>query len=285
MTGYVLAPLFGDDSDMQVMRSAVAVGQRLHSHVQAIHVRFDPQVLAGTMAPGMSATMYDQMIEQANRDSRQRAAAARGVFDQVTAGKPRAQQPPRDAQLGFSTGWREVEGEDPVIIATEARLANFVVLGRPHDRADVHAGLAVEAVLFDAARPVIVVPAGTPPDWGRKIFVAWNGSAQCARAMFDALPFLKSAEEVTVGTIPDDVSPTAESAVTTLAWQGVAATLVTVDGEHGEIAPRLFAAAADRGCDAVVMGGYGHSRMREFILGGVTRHALHEAELPLIMSH
>ena len=187
MTGYVLAPLFGGDGDTDVIRSAVAVGRRLESHVQALHVRFDPRVLAGITAPGMSTTVYEQMFEQANHDAQQRAQQARDVFERETANMPRAEQPPA-APTVFSVGWTELEGEGPPVIAELARLANLVVLGRPRDRSDVHAALAVESALFDAARPVIVIPPGASADWGQKILVAWNGSAQCARAMFEALP-------------------------------------------------------------------------------------------------
>lgn len=282
MTGYLLAPLFGGDGDTDVIRSAVAVGRRLGSHVQALHVRFDPQALAGITAPGMSAAMYEQMFEQAKHDAQQRAQQARDIFDQETANVPRAERPPPAA---FSVGWTELQGESPLVIAEHARLANLVILGRPRDHSDVHAALAVESVLFDAARPVVVIPPGASADWGQKILVAWNGSAQSARAMFDALPFLKAAKEVVVVSMSEAASSTAGAAVAALGWQGVAATPVSTDVEQSAIASRLFAQAAGRGCDLVVMGGYGHSRMREFILGGATRHALHEAELPFLMSH
>ncbi len=281
MTGFVLAPLFGSDIDADVMRFAVAVGRRRQCHVHALHTRYDPRNLVGITAPGMSASMYEQMVGQAKHDAQEQLARARDVFERETLGITRSTQP----STGFSVGWTEVEGEDPVVIAEHARLANLVVLGRPDGRNDVHAALAVEAVLFDAARPVVVVPPDAPNDWGRRVFVAWNGSAPAARAMYEALPFIGTAEQVIVGSVADGVVPDADAAAEALQWQGVAATPLAIDSSADDVGRHLFAAAAEKGCDLVVMGAYGHSRLREFILGGVTRYALYEATAPLFMSH
>ncbi len=282
MSGYVLVHLAGVDADTDLMRAALAVGRRLNSHVRGLHIRFDAAAVAGITAPGMSATMYEQMIDQANRESEDRAQAAREAFEGVTAGVARAQAPVD----GLSVGWTEASSAGGTALAAHAQGANSVVLARPRDRQDVHAALAIEAVLFGAARPVIVVPPDAPTEWGQCAMLAWNGSAQSARAMFDALPLLRLADRVIVVAAPAAGSEvSANDAVGHLAWQGVPSTAVTLDGTGPELSARLFAAVADHHCDLVVMGGYGHSRMREFILGGVTRHALYESKVPLLLSH
>ena len=281
MAGFVLAALAGIDSDSDVMRSAITIGRKLDSHVRALHVRFDPAAVAGITAPGMSATMYEQMIDQANRESEQRARCARDAFDRMATGADRRDSP----APGFSVAWVEVMGADGGALAAHARGADLVVLTRPKDRQDVHAALAIESVLFEAGRPVIVVPPNGPTEWGRRVMLAWNGSAQSARAMFEALPLLRRAEQVSVVSAASEPGGSAEDAVGALAWQGLTAEPLPIEAAPADVAAQLFATAAHIDCDLVVMGGYGHSRMREFILGGVTRHALYETTQHLFLSH
>lgn len=146
----------------------------------------------------------------------------------------------------------------------------------------------IEGVLFRSGRPVIVVP----PRWTafrlRRAVVAWDGSAPAARAVNDALPFLRSAGAVTVVCVEEagklaSAVPGAELAPH-LARHGVA---VTVDDRPVAADPveTLREAAADARADMIVMGAYRHSRMREWFLGGVTQHLLAQSDVPLFMVH
>lgn len=146
----------------------------------------------------------------------------------------------------------------------------------------------IEGVLFRSGRPVIVVP----PAWNafrlRRAVVAWDGSAPAARAVNDALPFLRSAEAVTVvcveeaGRLASSV-PGAEFAPH-LARHGVA---VTVDARPvaADAVETLRGAAADARADMIVMGAYRHSRMSEWFLGGVTQQLLAQSDVPLFLVH
>ena len=156
-----------------------------------------------------------------------------------------------------------------------------------------NAGLAIEQVLFAAGRPVLVVPhAGSFESLGRRVLVGWNASREAARAVADALPILAAAESVTVLAVDPDASPNPQGggarrrhrAAFGAAWR---------DGE-GRARDRaddtpdaevLLNKASELAADLIVVGAYGHSRLREMVLGGVTRTLLQRMTVPVLMSH
>jgi nucleotide-binding universal stress UspA family protein len=185
------------------------------------------------------------------------------------------------------------EGATAELVALHARHADLVVLGQadPEDGPPSAAG-TVAAALFDSGRPVLVVPyAGTFVTAGRRVLVGWNASREAARAVNDALPLLVGAEVVTVSAVNPrrgldghGDEPGADIALH-LARHGV-----KVDVEHSaapeiEAADILLNRASELSADLLVVGAYGHSRLREMILGGVTRSLLRQMTVPVLMSH
>ena len=151
-------------------------------------------------------------------------------------------------------------------------------------------GLIVEAALFDSGRPMLVVPYiqrnGLKLD---RILLCWDGSRSAARAAADALPFLRCAklvEVVTVASEPakSDEMPGADIAHH-LARHGVKVELKRIVTAETDVASTILSHAADSSADFLVMGGYGHSRLREFVLGGMTREILASMTVPTLMSH
>jgi nucleotide-binding universal stress UspA family protein len=149
-----------------------------------------------------------------------------------------------------------------------------------------------EAMAFATGRPVLVVPhIGAPSAVGKTVMLCWNASRESARAAADALPFLQAAEKVIVLVVDPEVSadghgqePGADVAVW-LARHGVKVTVqrdVAADTHIGEV---ILSRAADHGVDLIVMGIYGHSRLREMVLGGVSRTLLSSMTVPVLMSH
>ena len=148
------------------------------------------------------------------------------------------------------------------------------------------AAAAIEACLFTSGRPVLVAPRVATARLGRRIAVFWNGSAEAARAVGDAIALMERAEKVTVldsGETTNE-APSAADLIARLQARGVSASKRSVEPRDG-MGAALAAAAAEEGCDLVVMGAYSHSRLRQLILGGVTRHMLEAAQLPVFMSH
>jgi nucleotide-binding universal stress UspA family protein len=174
------------------------------------------------------------------------------------------------------------------VAAREARAADTFVALRPNGSMDP--ARLVEGVLFESGRHMYLFPESERPRIAfDRILVAWNGSREAARAMAESIPFLKKAKEVTVVVITDkktegDVLAGA-NAVEHLKRHDINAVLRHVTPRNSKIGDGLLAEAHRRKADLIVMGGYGHSRLREWLLGGVTHSLMHEAPLPLVIAH
>jgi nucleotide-binding universal stress UspA family protein len=178
----------------------------------------------------------------------------------------------------------------PGLFAQIARRFDLAVVAQPEPKCPVPDRLIVEAALFDTGRPVLIVPyiqrAGLELD---QVMLCWDGSRSAARAAADAMPFIrrgKLVEVVTVASEPakSDEMPGADMAHH-LARHGAKVELKRIVTTETDIASTILSHAADVSADFLVMGGYGHSRLREFVLGGVTRGILGSMTIPTLLSH
>jgi nucleotide-binding universal stress UspA family protein len=198
----------------------------------------------------------------------------------------------RARQRGILGEWRLDTGDIVGAMRLHARYADLTVVGQgidlqgaPHDLA-----FLPEELALGVGRPVLVVPRyGAFETVGERVLIAWNGSREATRAVHDALPLLKRATEVTVLSIdPEHDSgsrvPSADIALH-LARHGVAAEAASTVGLDIAVGDVLLSRAADLSADLIVMGAYGHSRVREMVLGGATRHLLHHMTVPVLLSH
>jgi nucleotide-binding universal stress UspA family protein len=194
------------------------------------------------------------------------------------------------ARLKLTAEWhcRETDMTEAVIGLT--RLHDLVIIGQSNPGAPMNALRPGEVVLA-AGRPALVVPyAGTFSEIGRHILVAWNGTREAARALHDAMFLIDGAEAVTVLEIDppgeeEDPDLRAAHVVEALKRRGVAAKAETTVSDGTPIADVILSLAADITADLVVMGAWGHSRLREYVLGGASRGILHEMTVPVLMSH
>lgn len=205
--------------------------------------------------------------------------------------KPRFEE--RLRRDGLSGEWRQPEGITPAEIATHGRYADLVVVGQADPAGLAPAAVAAtEAALFATGRPVLVVPhAWSGESVGHRVLVGWNASREAARAVHDALPLIAGASSVTVLTVNAEASaeghgdePGADIA-RHLARHGLQVTVRRVAGSEIGAGDLLLNEAADLGSDLIVMGGYGHSRLREVVLGGATRTMLKSMTVPTLLSH
>ena len=200
----------------------------------------------------------------------------------------------RMRKAGIAAEWREVEGEPARMAALHARYADLMVVGQndPDEPVPDPDRDLPERVVLESGRPVLVVPyAGRFPILGQRVLVAWNASAQATRAVNDALPLLARAAKVTVMVVNPASGgnghgevPGADIALH-LARHGVNAEANHVYGADVDVGNMILSRAADFGADLIVMGAYGHSRLREMVLGGATRTLFQSMTAPVFMSH
>jgi nucleotide-binding universal stress UspA family protein len=194
-------------------------------------------------------------------------------------------------QVQLSHEWSHVRGDEEAIIALESRTHDMLVLGQadPSERRlwpQVHHLL--ESTLVKGGHPLIAVPhQGSFPNVGERVLVAWNGAREAARAVEDAMAILEKADEVIVLTV-DDRSGDAVSVdhlVGLLERHGVNVSAQGARTSGRAIGDVLLSKARELRCDLLVMGGYGHSRLREHLLGGATYFVLEHMNIPVLLSH
>lgn len=283
----ILVPVDGSEAAKPVMECGLALGRDLDAHVVVLHVRPDPNDTIPLLGEGMSVSMIEDMIEHANKEGVERTARGRRMFDDLVKN---LSMPVKDAPeaAGASAQWSEEVGRDDEITARRGRLTDLIVVGRPTPSSDASSTMTLNAALFDSGRPVLVVPPDGAAGFGKNIAISWNGSAESARAVGSAMPLIGRAGKVTVLTAASDRTSAARAPelATYLEWRGISPATRSFTPENRQsIGAALLAECAEAGVDLLVMGAYTHSRMRQLILGGVTRHVLEEASIPLFMAH
>src|SRR5579883_1189196 len=190
------------------------------------------------------------------------------------------------ARRGPTASFAAVTGREEDIVAQQARLADLTVVPHPEAGEDVSSSDALHAVLFDSGKPVLIAPQIAPAAIGTRICLGWNGTAESASAVTAALPWLQRAEAVRILSAEgyQRRGPAAPELAAYLALHGVHADIEMFGARGGTVGAGMLAAAADFGCDLLAMGAYSHSRLRQLILGGVTRHVLEHARLPVMMN-
>ena len=229
--------------------------------------------------------MIPAAVLQMQADAVQRSAdAAKSAFEAAA----------RRAGRAARTEWRNGGGALVERLALDARYADLAVVGQGNpDEPTVGAPVDLPGALALAAgRPVLAVPyAGKFPTLGERVMVAWNAGREAARAVNDALPILQLAKSVTVlavnprsGEQSHGEQPGADIALH-LARHGVRAEAMRAVSDELDPGDVVLSRAADIGADLLVMGAFGHSRLRELVLGGVTRHILKHMTMPVLLSH
>ena len=278
----VLGLIDGGPAAEAAARAALAAAERFGAHLQLLHVRPDPG------KPGADDRRRD--VRRDGRpdgrrlSGRERRARAAGPPDRRCA---RRRTPRRVGEGGVTLAFREEEGREDEVAARLGRLHDLIVLARAERQTGAPASVTLESVLLHSGRPVLVAPAEPVRGIGRKVVVAWNGKAQSARALGASLPYLAKAESVTVLTaVETHTAGRPSEVVRYLSWHAIRAEAaeVTASGP-GKVGQVLLEKVGELGADLLVMGAYGHSRLREMILGGATREVLGHAVLPVLMAH
>ena len=283
----ILVPLAGTDSDPVALNAAMQVARSFDAHVDALFVKLDPRDAVPMLGEGMSGAMVEEIMRAAEGESNTHLKTARRTFDAVVQDAQVERRDVPSAIEGPSARWREVVGRVEDVVPQEGRLSDLLVFAHVTLDRDSQAYATVETALLGAARPLLLVPGTLPEEIGRTVAVAWNGTPESARALAGAMPFIQSADTVHVLTAETSATEAAAGRriADYLAWHGVNVQLTILKPGSEPVGQTIINKATELGSDLLVMGGYGHSRMREMILGGVTRYVLNHAGLPVLMAH
>ncbi len=283
----ILVPVTATETAAGALKTAFALARRFEAHVAALHVRADPRKAMPYMGEGMSGVVLQEILAAAERDALERAKTARAVYD---AAAKEAAAPVRDMpqpQGGFSTAWREEVGREDEVVSRCARLADVVVVSAQATRQQAVVSMMMEAALLESGRPVLISPSNGVAGLGSRVAVAWSGSAEGSHAVASALPLLRAAEQVTVISVGEGAESrtAADELKQYLAWHDIAAEIALPPAGEAGTGPTILAETTRLGADLLVMGAYTHNRFRQMLFGGVTRHILAEAEIPVLIAH
>ena len=262
----------------RLLAPTLAFAGRFRAHVIGLSV-VPPLSVITTGVIGAPPIIVEAHCER----YRQENAAMRRQFSEATAAGP------------FSAEWRDAEaGSFPVVevVLEHARAADLVVASQTDHEWQESGWLDVaDLVTIESGRPVLLIPNSSPSTHvGTRVLLAWDGSREAARAAFDALPILMHAEVTKVVWINAQLDGEPEHApgqdiCKALLRHGVRCDESKRVTQQGGVGPTLLAEAETFAADLLVMGCYGHSRLREFVFGGATRHVLQHMGLPVLMSH
>jgi nucleotide-binding universal stress UspA family protein len=251
---------------------------RIHdAHVTGLAVSFEPVVPAFAAAP-----MPVDYLQAAHDQAVAAAKEAKGQFDELA----------RMAGVNSESRLAEILTGGPLDnVLLHCRPTDLVVIGQSNpDTPEPMRELLIETVLFESGAPVLLVPyIGSKTFEPNNVLVGWDGSTTATRAIHAALPVLEKADKVTVLVIEkkpgtENGQPGAEVA-NYLARHNMDVTIEVVSNPQAGVADTVLNYVSDNGNDLVVMGGYGHSRMREFLFGGATREILEAMTVPVLMAH
>lgn len=257
------------------LAAAISLADNYDTHVTGLYVK--PPTSLPSYA---SVHVPPEVFEMIEKDQEKLADSAETTFNEAMAAAGREDR----------SDWHYEAGPVAETIARVGRCADLIVIGQEDENVDIAAYSEVpDDVVIAAGRPVLIVPyTGINATLGDRILVAWDHSRESARAVADALPFLKRASAVSVVSVDPghnegDV-PGADLA-RYLSEHNIKAMVNRFTDKDLAIDDVLLNQAADSGADMLVMGAYGHSRLREMVLGGVTRHILDHMTVPVLMSH
>jgi nucleotide-binding universal stress UspA family protein len=281
----ILASLTGLGTDRAVMEAAVAATRIEGGHITCLHARIDAIETAA-----MIETIFPQerngltVLRQITEEEAGRERHAREAFDDAVKrhGLALCSHPATDGNI--SASWRQTTAFFNETLE-EARYHDLVVMAKDQ-------GLSMErikTVLMQSGRPLLLAPPKPVPQIGKKVAIAWKAGAEAARAVTAASPILSRADEVFVLCVSHNKAGgerdrlSAERLADSLRWHGIKVEVQVEYAEPGREGAALQSLAYGKDADLLVMGAYGHSRLREFVLGGVTEDMLAGCAIPVLM--
>jgi nucleotide-binding universal stress UspA family protein len=283
----ILVPSTGSDADAAVFASALTVARRFDAHLDFLHVRADAAGMAvAMMSDGGGATMVGGLIDRMEDEASQREEKARQLFQSFCEREGLALGSTPPGPPGPSAQWLREIGLEPYWVAEYGRAADLLVIGRPGEGKGVSLD-TLEAALLKSGRPLLIPPAAPLAALPETIAIAWKATPEAARAVTAALPFLSIAKQNVILTVAEGERTPAEEAarlMTSLRWHGVPVSVHHLQPDAHGAAETLLAAAREHAA-LLVMGGYGHSQLREWIFSGFTQRIIRGAEVPVLMAH
>ncbi len=278
----ILAPLTGYEESPAALAAGLRIACRLHSFIDVVCVRPDPRDAVSLATGSAKGAGLDPLVAHVEKEAETRSKRAHEIFE-LASRQAGTDTPGACAMASF----RLLTGRMARDVPIHGRTYDLILFGRLLDPDATEWRLTLETTLVASGRPVLLLPADARLLIGEIVAVAWNGSAEAARAASAALPILRQARRVLLLTGARD-APVVPGLLEVGEWlerHGIFAERKAVPLEEWPVGEKLVAEAARAGADLLVMGAYGHDRARATIFGGATRAVLNESTLPVLLAH
>lgn len=266
----IFVPLNGMDSDRAALDAAKTMARSFGAKISGVHVRLDTN---SALALATRETSW-----RAEREENERSARARAAFDRAFKVESSVQR------TAISAHWHEIEGFPFYEYAFHGRMHDLIVVARERQLPEYPA-----EILMRTGRPLLIAPPRATETIGDSVLIAWNNSPESARALTASMPVLLKAEKILIACIPQALADEQETQQSLdelrnfLTLHGLKAESRLL--KQADEPTALRDAAYDANCGLIVMGAYGHSRLREYVFGGVTRAILNECAVSVLMFH
>jgi nucleotide-binding universal stress UspA family protein len=284
----ILVPATGSEADAEAFTSALAVARTFAAHLAFLHVRIDATAFAGTIMPEVnSPQLVTDLINRLEDEAQEREQRAKQLFESFCRREGLIVAETTSGQAECSAKWLLETGSDAYWLVEHARTADLLVIGRAGDDTETSSEAIGEA-LVKSGRPLLIPPSGSISALPDTVVIAWKSTPEAARAVAAAMPFLSIAKQIVIMTVGEDKTAAEEEGanrlMANLRWDGFSATVQPMEPRTPGAPETLLAAARSRAA-LLVMGGYGHSRLREWVFGGFTQRILRGAEVPVLITH
>jgi nucleotide-binding universal stress UspA family protein len=279
----ILVPLTAGLASDPVLDAALVLARRLNSHIRALFILPNPHSAFAylpdvVLAAGVTREIIERETQEAAAEAKERFTGwrTRNNVPETAGGR---------VDTCFAS-WAEQIGEIEAVVTRCGRLSDLIVVPRPAP-GSVQAQRCFDAAVFGSGRPTLVVNDKPRFDVTDHVMIAWNGSLEASRAVLGAMPLLHLAGRVSIFAAPqyDNEGVDPADLADSLSWHGIRAHPVVGPKNEHATGAALVSAASEQQATLIVMGAYTHSRLRQSFLGGVTRHLLAHAPVPLLMSH
>ena len=284
----ILVPATGSETDIFVFGSALAVARPFGAHLDFLHVRMDATTFAATIMPEVgSASVVTDLINKMEEEGEQREEKAKQLFESFCRREGLAVAESSPGPSALSARWLKQIGSESYWLVEYARTADLLIIGRP-GKNQIAPSDMLESALLNGGRPLLIPPSAPLIALPDTVVIAWKATPEAARAVTAAMPFLSIAKQIVIMTVAENETTMEEEGAARLMaglrWHGFPVSLRRLEPGAQGAAETLLAAAREDAA-LLVMGGYGHSRLREWIFGGFTQRILREAEIPVLMAH
>ena len=289
----VLIHLQGTKTDLAVLTTGLEVARLFNGHMECVHIMPDAASLLAPQVVGPAGTPLFDMgaLKLLEEDAKKRAAGARESFFQFCSANSivQADTPPGPASV--SAMWRETNGDPEARLIALTRLHDLVVVAPNAEDASQIGYIDVGQLILGAGRPVLLAPRSLHTKGINIVAIAWKNTPEAARAITAAMPILSKAHKIIVFGASEregsdkETHASCERLANSLRWHGMTAESRCVAPARRTVPDAVLQASGEAGADLLVMGGYGHSRLRELIFGGFTRRILQGTELPVFIFH